>query len=102
MKIIKLGRGISATIESKKSQAGKEYEQASICKSSKTQTGEYKKEYLNIFPNDIPELIAILESAYSEYITERTKEILESGKAKPEVKEEPKQDDFSDDSIPFN
>jgi len=99
MKITKLGRGISATIEEKTSQAGNQYEQASICKSSKGKSGEWEKEYLNMFPNDLPELIQIATAVYAEYITAKTSKIL--GETPKPKQEQPVEDDDFDEEIPF-
>lgn len=100
MKIIKIGNNFSATVESKTSQAGKEYTSVSICQSSKGKTGEWEKKYLNMFPEDLLKLSAMCLSAYNDYITEETSRVLGTKPAEQPV-ETQVEDDFINDEIPF-
>lgn len=110
IKVAKLGRRFAIYIETKTSQVGNDYEAVSICQSVKTKDGQWEKKYLNMFPDDLMQLIAVGQSALNDYIHQNTNATLNgannsnnSAPATSQVTAQPSspvEDDYEDE-IPF-
>lgn len=105
MNIFKVSKFFNASIRTKTSKAGKEYDACSICQSVKKQDGSYEKVYMNGFVEDLMHLKLVVDSALNEYATIKGNEVkAKFGKSEGSQQVERKQETESsdiDDEIPF-